>query len=162
MLLQSLNQINDFMFMMRLACQDNDLNYWWLLATKIVYKVLRQTTQDDLVGQGSVRPNLTKFYRFGNILRVLLAIGKILNLLWEFFYPIGLIYIVGDGQILNKQSTHLVTLPRIQQCTEVICSVTIFGKTMPLSNLSNFFGFHLVFGKIINPPGHTGQCHGHE
>ena len=65
----------------------------------------------------ALRPDLAKFRHLGIflkslaiILRVHLAFGKTLNLLWQNFYPIGLIYVIGNGQILNKQSTHLVTL----------------------------------------------------
>ena len=65
----------------------------------------------------AVWPDFTKFRHFGKILkslaiflRVHLVFVKILNLLQQIFHPIGLIYIVGNGQIFNKQSTHLVLL----------------------------------------------------
>ena len=36
--------------------------------------------------------------------------SKILNVLWPLFYSVGQIFIVVNGQILKKQSNHLVTL----------------------------------------------------
>ena len=59
--------------------------------------------------QGPVWPDWAKFHHFGNILnaffifvKVYLAFGKILNLLWQFFYAIGSILTDVNSQILNK------------------------------------------------------------
>ena len=47
---------------------------------------------------------------FGNISMVYLIFGKVVNPLWDFFYIFGQNFIVVNGQILKKQSGHLVTL----------------------------------------------------
>ena len=74
-----------------------------------------------------MRPALAKYCQFsknleifGNIWNVYLIFGKVLNPLWDFLYAFGQNFIVVNGQILKKQSGHLVTLLMI------VCGV---GKT---------------------------------
>ena len=47
---------------------------------------------------------------FGNILKVYLVFGNVVNPLWNILFSFGQIVIVVNGQILTKQSGHLVTL----------------------------------------------------
>ena len=58
-------------------------------------------------------PDLAKFAKFNKsdyFLSKYLVRGKIVNLLDNYFFTIGQIFIVLNGQILNKQFSHLVTL----------------------------------------------------
>ena len=62
-------------------------------------------------------PDLAKFHPFGkylkifgNILKVYLVLGKVLNSLWHNLYAIVQILIAENGQILKAQFGHLVTL----------------------------------------------------
>ena len=62
-------------------------------------------------------PDLAKFRHFGNKIKVsgksvwiVLVFGKFVNLLWQIFNAFGQFFTVVDGQILNKKSSHLVTL----------------------------------------------------
>ena len=73
-------------------------------------------------GLVAVWPDLAKFRHlskneetFGNILKVYLVLGKVVNSLWDHFYFLGQIFFVVNGQILKKQSGHLVTLPSGQR-----------------------------------------------
>ena len=52
-----------------------------------------------------------KFRHFGNFETVHLVFAKILSLFWQIYYAIGWIFIGVNCQILNKWSSHLVTLP---------------------------------------------------
>ena len=66
-------------------------------------------------------PDLAKFAKFNKsdyFLSKYLVRGKIVNLLDNYFFTIGQIFIVLNGQILNKQSDHLVTLPSTSIETE--------------------------------------------
>ena len=47
---------------------------------------------------------------FGNIFKVYLVLGKVLNSLVHNLYAIGQIFIAENGQILKTQFGHLVTL----------------------------------------------------
>ena len=47
---------------------------------------------------------------FGNLFKVNLVLGKVLNSLWHILYAFGQIFIAVNGQILKTQSFHLVTL----------------------------------------------------
>ena len=64
-----------------------------------------------------VQPKLEKFCHFGTTLKnfghfewVDSVFGKILSLLWQILNSIGQILNNENGQILNRQSSHLVTL----------------------------------------------------
>ena len=56
----------------------------------------------------AVWPDLEKFCPFGNIEKTMVnfvrvyLVGKMLNLLWHFFYAIGSSFDVVNGQILYK------------------------------------------------------------
>ena len=66
-------------------------------------------------------PDLAKFAKFNKsdyFLSKYLVRGKIVNLLDNYFFTIGQIFIVLNGQLLNKQSDHLVTLPSTSIETE--------------------------------------------
>ena len=65
----------------------------------------------------TVWPDLAKFRHFGKILkavgnfeRAYLVLGKSLNLLWQILNDFWQTFIGLKGQILNKYSSHLVTL----------------------------------------------------
>ena len=51
-----------------------------------------------------------KFEKSGHFLSNYFVFGTIVNLLRQIFYTIGQTFIVLNGQILNKWSSHLVTL----------------------------------------------------
>ena len=73
--------------------------------------------QHNLLNKKCVLLDLAKFRQFGNISKVfannfdvvLLVLGTILNTFWTK-NSIWLIFIAVNGQILNKQYSHLVTL----------------------------------------------------
>ena len=61
----------------------------------------------------------TTLKNFGHFECVDLVFGKILSSIWHILNNIGQIVNVENGQILNKQSSHLVTLltkPRVRNC----------------------------------------------
>ena len=67
----------------------------------------------------AVWPDLAKFHQFNknleifsNIWNVYLIFGKVANTLWDFLYAFGQNFIVVNGQILKRQSGHLVTWRR--------------------------------------------------
>ena len=53
---------------------------------------------------------LSKWQDLKRLLRVDIIFGKILNMLWQYFYASAKIQTVENGSILNKYSSHLVTL----------------------------------------------------
>ena len=59
---------------------------------------------------GEISPKWQYFKSLGNCLRVFLIFGKMLNLLWKFWYAFGHIFIVTNGQIWKNYYSHLVTL----------------------------------------------------
>ena len=66
-----------------------------------------------------------------------------LNLLWKFFYAIGHIFIVTNGQIWKILYNHLVTLI-------VIIIVVYFDKSCSIGFDQTFLGIH--FNKVILVP----------
>ena len=59
---------------------------------------------------GKISPLWQKCRNIGNIFKVHLVLGKVVNPLWHNLYAHGQRFIVVNGQILKKQSGHQVTL----------------------------------------------------
>ena len=75
---------------------------------------------DSVPGPDSVWPDLAKFRPsvnilkvFGKCLRVYLIFGKMMTILRKFFYAIGHIFLVTNGQIWKNQYSHMVTLTMV-------------------------------------------------
>ena len=100
----------------------------WFLPETLFSKTNKFCCGRNTIGQSSITrwsalatvwPDMVKFCQFsknlevlGNIWKVCLIFGRVLTPLWDFLYAFGQNFIVVNGQILKKQSDHLVTLPR--------------------------------------------------
>ena len=95
---------------------------WPNLGTSIAWNVFEYNNTKQNVLQQSVWSDLAKFRKFsknfeifGNISKVYLIFGKVVNPLWDFMSAFGQNFIVVNGQILKKkQSSHWVTLAATQ------------------------------------------------
>ena len=98
--------------------------------------------QHNLLNKKCVLLDLAKFRQFGNISKVfannfdvvLLVLGTILNTFWTK-NSIWLIFIAVNGQILNKQYSHLVTL----RCIPISGTWSPAVKSWPEKSSSKMF-----------------------
>ena len=70
---------------------------------------LKVGAADSVTRLGQIPPLRKSLTVFGNLLRVYLVFGQIMNLLCQIYYAIGQMFIALNSQVLKK-STHLVTL----------------------------------------------------
>ena len=101
----------------------------------VVVDVVGGSTQcnNTFFASSALWPDLAKFRHFGKFLTDYFLLCKMLNLLWQIYEIVGLIFIVANGQMLKYNLTLWSHCP-FASCVVVVVVVIVCAPTLTLES----------------------------